>query len=82
MSGMHAGRPVELLLIEDNAADVRLVREGLSVFASECRLSVVSDGEAAVDYLKRRGEFAHGFPAFACDTRFESSKKRRAGSAA
>jgi chemotaxis family two-component system response regulator Rcp1 len=57
MTGSHLGRPLELLLIEDNAADIRLLKEGLSVFQSEFHLSVVSDGEAALDYLKRRGKY-------------------------
>jgi two-component system, chemotaxis family, response regulator Rcp1 len=58
MSGVHAGGQLELLLVEDNAADVRLVREGLSVFPSKYHLTVVSDGEAAIDYLKRRGKYS------------------------
>ncbi len=58
MTGIHPGRPLELLLIEDNAADIRLVKEGLSLFQAEFNLTVVSDGEAAVDYVKRRGRYA------------------------
>jgi CheY-like chemotaxis protein len=58
MSGAHLAGRLELLLVEDNAADVRLVREGLSVFESKCNLNVVSDGEAAIDYLKRRGQYS------------------------
>ncbi len=58
MSAVHAGGHLELLLVEDNAADVRLVREGLSVFGSKYQLNVVSDGEAAIDYLKRRGKYS------------------------
>jgi two-component system, chemotaxis family, response regulator Rcp1 len=47
---------IEVLLVEDNAADVRLIREGMTVVRSKCRLSVVSDGEEALDFLRRKGK--------------------------
>jgi CheY-like chemotaxis protein len=50
-------RIVEVLLVEDNAADVRLLREALSESCGHFRLSVVTNGEQAVDYLFQRGEF-------------------------
>jgi len=47
---------IEVLLVEDNAADVRLIKEGLSVLRSKCRLSVVGDGEEAMNFLRRMGK--------------------------
>ena len=49
---------IEILLVEDNAADVRLIKEGMTVMESACRLSVASDGEEALDFLHQRGR--HG----------------------
>jgi chemotaxis family two-component system response regulator Rcp1 len=49
---------IEVLLVEDNAADVRLIREGMTVLESNCRLSVAGDGEEALDFLYRRGKHA------------------------
>jgi two-component system, chemotaxis family, response regulator Rcp1 len=53
-----ATRPVEILLVEDNAADVRLTQEALREGKIRNRLSVVEDGEVAMRYLRREGEFA------------------------
>jgi len=47
---------IDVLLVEDNAADVRLIREGMKVLRSNCRLSVAGDGEEALDFLYRRGK--------------------------
>jgi CheY-like chemotaxis protein len=47
--------PAELLLVEDNPGDVRLVREALRERRSSATLQVVADGEQAIDYLRRRG---------------------------
>jgi two-component system, chemotaxis family, response regulator Rcp1 len=52
------GRPVEILLVEDNPGDVRLTREALKDAKVLNNLSVVSDGEAALDFLHRRGKYA------------------------
>lgn len=51
---------IEVLLVEDNAADVRLIREGMTGLQPGCRLSVAGDGEEALDFVYRRGkhEFA------------------------
>ncbi|HZJ51117.1 MAG TPA: response regulator [Actinomycetota bacterium] len=51
-------RPVELLLIEDNPGDVRLIRGALAEARSPNNLHIVADGEKATAFLKRRGEFA------------------------
>lgn len=51
-------RPVEILLVEDNPADVRLTQEALKETKVLNNLSVVADGEQALDYLNRRGPYA------------------------
>ena len=49
----ETARPVELLLVEDNATDVRLTIEALRDGKVANRLSVVSDGVEALLYLRR-----------------------------
>jgi chemotaxis family two-component system response regulator Rcp1 len=51
------GRPVEILLVEDNPGDVRLTREALKDAKVLNNLSVVGDGEEALDFLHRRGRY-------------------------
>lgn len=52
------GRPVEILLVEDNPGDVRLTREALKEGKLLNNLSVVGDGIEALAFLRREGEFA------------------------
>jgi two-component system, chemotaxis family, response regulator Rcp1 len=47
--------PVQILLVEDNPGDVRLVREVLLGINDEVRLLVASDGVEAVEFLQRKG---------------------------
>lgn len=58
MSSPAVGRPMEILLVEDNLMDaqvaIRALRDGLI----KHRLTLVIDGEEALDFLKRRGRFA------------------------
>lgn len=56
MSG--ATVPIEVLLVEDNPADVRLTVEALKDAQVRNRLSVVSDGVRAMAFLRREGEYA------------------------
>ena len=51
-------RPIEILLVEDNPGDVVLTRRALTDARVANRLSVVHDGEAAVDFLRRVGAHA------------------------
>jgi two-component system, chemotaxis family, response regulator Rcp1 len=51
-------RPVDILLVEDNPGDVRLTQEAFRDARIEVRLSVVMDGEEALNYLYRRGQYA------------------------
>lgn len=54
---MH--RPVEVLLVEDSPADARLAREALLEGRIPKRVSIVTDGAQAIEFVRRRGEFAH-----------------------
>jgi two-component system, chemotaxis family, response regulator Rcp1 len=51
-------RTIDILLVEDNPADVRLTREVLDNGDGATRLSVVGDGEEAMCFLRREGGFA------------------------
>ncbi len=48
-------KPVTILLIEDNPADVRLTQVALKEAEIENRMDVVGDGVAAIEYLRRQG---------------------------
>jgi CheY-like chemotaxis protein len=50
-------RPLEILLVEDNPADVVLVREGLKATTIKHHLHTVVDGEEASDFIRRQGRF-------------------------
>lgn len=52
------GRPVEILLVEDNPGDVRLAEEALREAKMSNNLNVVSDGVEALAYLRREGNHA------------------------
>ena len=57
---LHDGpesRVFDVLLVEDNPADVRLVREAIKGCVYKCRLNVVTDGLQAVQYLRNEGGF-------------------------
>jgi chemotaxis family two-component system response regulator Rcp1 len=58
MSESRMGRPVEILLVEDNAGDVRLAREGLRECKLLNNLHVAEDGVRALAFLRREGEHA------------------------
>ena len=51
-------RPIEILLVEDNPGDVRLMTETFREGKIHNRLSVVEDGVEALAFLRREG--AHG----------------------
>ncbi|MBL0313125.1 MAG: response regulator [Holophagaceae bacterium] len=52
------GKPIEILLIEDNPGDVRLTQEALKEGKVRNVLSVVQDGVEAIAFLKRQGSYA------------------------
>lgn len=51
-------RAVNILLVEDNPADVNMMRETLDESGMAVELHVVSDGEEAMEFLHREGPFA------------------------
>ncbi|MCZ3373496.1 response regulator [Methanobacterium veterum] len=51
------GDYVEILLVEDNAADVRLINEIFKDFTTLNKMHVVNDGIAAMDFLHKKGEY-------------------------
>ena len=58
MSTPSFGRPVSILLVEDNPGDVRLTQEALKDSKMLNNLSVVADGVEAMAYLCREREYA------------------------
>ena len=51
------GKPIEILLVEDNAADVRLTREAFDDAKVLNNLNVVGDGVEAMAYMRREGKY-------------------------
>jgi len=58
MTGQETLRSIEILLVEDNPGDVELARVALRMSKVHNMLNVVEDGEAAMAYLRRQGEYA------------------------
>jgi two-component system, chemotaxis family, response regulator Rcp1 len=52
------GRAIEILLVEDSPSDTDLTLEALKDFKVRNHVSVVEDGVKAMDFLRRRGEYA------------------------
>ena len=55
---MRDPKPVEVLLIEDDPGDVLMTREAFDENKVANRLTVMSDGAAAMAYLRKEGEHA------------------------
>jgi CheY-like chemotaxis protein len=58
MSSTPLGTPIDILLVEDNAGDVRLTFEALREGKIYNHLHVVHDGVEALAFLRREGAFA------------------------
>ena len=52
-------RPIEILLVEDNAGDVRLVKEALEENKFLNNLHVARDGVEAMEFLHKEGKYAN-----------------------
>jgi CheY-like chemotaxis protein len=48
---------VHILLVEDNEGDIYLITEALEEGKIMSKLSVARDGNAAIDFLEKKGEF-------------------------
>ena len=51
------GKPIEILLVEDNPGDVRLTREALKEGKVLNNMSVAVDGVEALAFLKQKGQY-------------------------
>ena len=58
MGGQVICESVEILLVEDNPGDVRLTQEALKETKLRNNLNVVWDGEEAMAFLRREGQYA------------------------
>jgi chemotaxis family two-component system response regulator Rcp1 len=56
-SSKTMGQPIEILLVEDNPADARLVLEGFKDAKVKNKLHVVADGVQAMAFLRREGAY-------------------------
>ncbi len=52
-------RPVEILLIEDNAGDIRLTEEALKESNIKSNLNAVMDGADAIAYLNKQDNYVN-----------------------
>jgi chemotaxis family two-component system response regulator Rcp1 len=59
MDSQKISKPAEILLVEDNPGDVRLTQECFKESKISNNLSVVMDGQEAIDFLQQKGKFAN-----------------------
>jgi chemotaxis family two-component system response regulator Rcp1 len=59
MSAAESGRPVEILLVEDNLGDVGLTRETLKDSKLLNHMSVAENGVEAMAFLRREGKYGN-----------------------
>jgi CheY-like chemotaxis protein len=57
MTPKAAGTPIEVLLVEDDPGDVLLIQEAFEFNKVHNNLNIVRDGEQALAYLRREGEY-------------------------
>jgi CheY-like chemotaxis protein len=55
---MDADLPIEILMVEDNAGDIRLTLEAFKEAKLSSHVSVVRDGEEALAFLRKKGPYA------------------------
>jgi CheY-like chemotaxis protein len=58
MSAQQTTGPIRILIIEDNPADAFLTREALNGQGLNLEIESLPDGELALRYLSREGEYA------------------------
>jgi chemotaxis family two-component system response regulator Rcp1 len=54
-------KPLEILLVEDNPGDVRLMMEALTLGETFNTFSIVSNGKDAMDFLRKTGKYEDAF---------------------
>jgi len=59
MNSARGGRPIHILMAEDNPDDIELTVEALKDSRVRNRLIVVKDGEEAISYLQAKGKYQH-----------------------
>jgi chemotaxis family two-component system response regulator Rcp1 len=57
MATQEYGKPIDILLVEDNAGDSRLAVEALKESKLRNNLHIVVDGMEAMDFLHKRGKY-------------------------
>ena len=57
MSNDLVGRPMEILLVEDGLLDARLTIEALKKGGVKHRMTLIRDGEEALEFLFQQGRF-------------------------
>ena len=58
MPEQSPSQPIEILLVEDDPGDVLMTQEAFTDYKIANRLTVVSNGEDAIAYLRKQGRFA------------------------
>jgi CheY-like chemotaxis protein len=56
MANQEYGKPIDILLVEDNPGDSRLAMEALKESKLRNNLHIVTDGVEAMDFLYKRGK--------------------------
>jgi len=58
VNSQRVGRPIQILLVEDNPGDARLTLEALKDGKIQNRLYIVNSGMEAIAFLRRKGKYA------------------------
>ena len=58
MADSDRAEPIDVLLVEDDEGDVLMTKEAFEYYKIRNRLHVVSDGEQALQFVRRTGPFA------------------------
>ena len=58
MKGNDKGKPIEILLVEDNSGDTRLTVEAMKEAKIRNQMHVVKDGVEAIKFLHKEGEYS------------------------
>jgi len=58
MTERHGSQVVDVLLVEDDPGDVLMTREAFRHYKIRNELHVVTDGEQALQFLRRTGDYA------------------------